>query len=104
MYTDREKRRSHYREVADYRRRVIARYKRMKGCVDCGYRLHTNALEFDHEPGTKGAKTVASMMYQGWDAIKNEIAKCNIRCANCHAVLTFARKSALLVERQTHLP
>lgn len=104
MYDTKEKRRCHYRDAADYRRRVIARYKRMKGCVDCGYRVHPDALEFDHKPGTKGAKTVASMMYSGWDAIKTEIAKCQIRCANCHAIQTFARKRALLVERQTHLP
>lgn len=104
MYKNPEARRAHYRQSADYRRRVIARYKRMKGCIDCGYNAHPDALEFDHKPGTKGTKTVGSMMYQGWDEIKRELMKCDVRCANCHAIMTFARKRALLVERQTHLP
>lgn len=88
---------------AAHRRKVLARYKRMKGCVDCGYKANSDALEFDHFPGTKGNKTVASLLYNSWTRIKEEISKCVIRCANCHAIITLERKRAGLVERQTHL-
>jgi hypothetical protein len=94
-YKSREVHRSHYRAVADYKRRVIARWKRIKGCVDCGYHKHPDALELDHRPGTKGKLTVASMMYRSWATIKKELSKCEVRCANCHAIKTFERKRAV---------
>jgi len=93
-YASKEVCRQHYRKVADHKRKVLARWKLRKGCVDCGYNSHSDALEFDHRPGTKGPKTVASMMYGSWNEIKTELTKCDIRCANCHAIQTFVRKRA----------
>lgn len=77
---------------ADERREVIASYKLSKGCVDCGYNENAYALEFDHLPGTDKRRTVASTMYQSWKAIWAEIEKCEVVCANCHAIRTFTRK------------
>lgn len=85
---------AYHRKRADHRRRVINRYKRMKGCTDCGYRDHHAALEFDHVRGTK-TRTVASLMYHGWRQIKDEIAKCDVVCSNCHSIRTFARVAKL---------
>lgn len=58
-------------------------------CVDCG---ETNplVLEFDHrEPKNKTA-TIAIMLMHGnaWAKIADEIAKCDVRCANCHSLKT----------------
>jgi hypothetical protein len=85
---------------ADHQRAVIARWKRRRGCVDCGYKAHSDALELDHRPGEIKSRTVASLMYASWEVIKCELAKCDIRCCNCHAIKTFERKrnSRLLVE------
>ena len=79
---------------ADRKRLVVARWKRRKGCVDCGYNKHPDALELDHRPGTKGRYTVASLMYHSWEKIKKELSKCEVRCSNCHAIKTFERKRA----------
>jgi len=76
---------------AAYRRRVIARYKRLKGCVDCGYKANSAALEFDHIDETTKYNTIGSMMWCKWDRIKAEIAKCVVRCANCHAIRSLER-------------
>lgn len=67
-------------------RRWLDAYKLASGCVDCGYRQHHAALHFDHVSGEKelnvcNAKSIAQA--------QREIAKCVVRCANCHAVKTF---------------
>lgn len=61
------------------------------GCVDCG-NTDIRVLEFDHISGTK-TRGVASMASRGWtlEKIKSEIAKCEVRCRNCHAIKTYER-------------
>lgn len=78
---------------ANHKRKVVSRYKTIKGCVDCGYNANAYALEFDHLPGFEKDRTVASLMYASWNMIKKEIAKCEVVCANCHAIRTFTRKT-----------
>lgn len=70
-----------------YRERVKAKvidYLRTHPCVDCG-EDDVIVLEFDHVRGKK-KRTVASMLVQGYsfEKILLEIAKCDVRCANCH--------------------
>jgi hypothetical protein len=99
-YVSKEKLKAHYKGVADYKRSVVNRWKRRKGCVDCRYKENYDALELDHLPGKKGAYTVASLMYASWKRIKEEIAKCEVVwiakcevvCANCHAIRTRQRE------------
>lgn len=63
------------------------------GCIDCGYAEHAVALQFDHT-GDDKKMNVSDMIRSdySWITIKEEIAKCEVRCANCHAVMTAARK------------
>lgn len=60
-------------------------------CVDCG---NTNilCLQFDHINKDKMAN-ISEMLTQGlsWEKIANEIAKCDVRCANCHMIVTLQR-------------
>ncbi len=53
-------------------------------CADCGESDRV-VLEFDHVRGTKRIP-IAAMVGQGFAlaAIDAEIAKCEVRCANCH--------------------
>lgn len=67
-------------------RRWLDAYKLKAGCVDCGYKAHHAALHFDHVRGEKlinvcNAKSIAQA--------EAEIEKCEVRCANCHAVKTW---------------
>lgn len=73
------------------------RYKRMCGCTDCGYSANPIALQFDHVFGSK-EMDISTMIGRGLSIskIKNEIRKCVVRCANCHAIVTYERKADAL--------
>lgn len=72
----------------------VNRYKLMCGCVDCGYKLHPSALHLDHVRGKKhyAISEMISRLYS-LRRIKEEIRKCEVRCANCHSIVTFERRS-----------
>ncbi len=62
-------------------------------CVDCG-ESDTVVLEFDHLRDKR--LDVSRMAYVGWPwrTIEAEIAKCEVRCANCHRRITHKRRQA----------
>lgn len=67
--------------------------KTANGCVDCGYAKHAQALQFDHISSNKKA-AVSNLIRSdyAWTTILIEISKCEIRCANCHAIMTASRR------------
>ena len=101
----RECQKAHYDENSDQHRANVRRtsaarraalralaFKAMAGgCVDCGCR-DIRVLEFDHVREKKVAD-VGSMIRRGRsiDAVQAEIAKCEVRCRNCHAIATVTR-------------
>jgi len=80
------------RRNADLKRNVVDAFKLAKGCIDCGYKENAAALEFDHLPGFRKNATVASLMYRSLKVIVEEIKKCEVVCANCHAIRTYNRR------------
>lgn len=74
---------------------VMAIYKHASGCVDCGYRRHMMALDFDHRPGVDKCFNISSStgLHVAEDRFWAEIAKCDVRCSNCHRVITTARRN-----------
>lgn len=71
-------------------------------CFDCGER-NPIVFEFDHlDPETKFAD-IAKMISSnyGLEAIKREIAKCDIVCANCHKIRTSTRGNHWRYARST---
>lgn len=74
-------------------REWVTAYKLEHGCVECGYREHPAALEFDHLPGFEKTEQV-SLLILGratLERVKEEIAKCELVCANCHRIRTAER-------------
>jgi len=70
---------------------VLRDIKMSRGCIDCGYKANHFALHFDHrEPPTKSFGLDAAWNYS-WERIMAEVDKCDVRCANCHAVRTHTR-------------
>lgn len=69
----------------------LASYLNEHPCVDCGF-ADIRALEFDHIGDDKIAG-VAIMVGQGvaWSKVEDEIAKCEVRCKNCHSIITAIR-------------
>ena len=54
-------------------------------CVDCG-ETDPLVLDFDHrDPSTKRMEVSSLVRHAGsWSALEEEIAKCDVRCANDH--------------------
>ena len=57
-------------------------------CVDCGER-DPLVLEFDHIRDK--CADVTSLLPLAWTRVESEIAKCEVRCANCHRRITAKR-------------
>lgn len=71
----------------------IQAFKMESGCADCGYNLHPAALEFDHRPGTIKLFNVGEKMgVYSRKKLWEEIEKCDVVCANCHAIRTTERR------------
>lgn len=71
-------------------RAVIRDAKAASGCVDCGER-DPIVLDFDHVRGRK-VRNVGMMYSSSTAALLAEIAKCEVRCANCHRRATHSRR------------
>lgn len=63
--------------------RLLHEYLRSHRCVDCG-EADIRVLEFDHVDGEKDMDVGAMLGRRSWTKILAEIAKCDVRCANCH--------------------
>lgn len=62
-------------------------------CADCGETFHHAAMSWDHLPGSEKLDDVSSLVSRHNRAlILAEIAKCELVCANCHAVRSFERR------------
>jgi hypothetical protein len=79
--------RTHRRKFREW----IGTIKLERGCMDCGYREHAAALEFDHVRGEK-VDHVARMSGRPRAVVLEEIEKCDVVCANCHRVRTEERR------------
>lgn len=53
-------------------------------------------MDFDHVRGDKISNISDMMGCFGWDAIEQEIAKCDIVCANCHRERTWKRQQDMV--------
>ena len=76
-------------ERTRYKREVLKRHKKIKGCAICGYREHAVALDYDHRDPAKKSFTIGqSASNKGLRTLAKEIAKCDVLCSNCHRVKT----------------
>jgi hypothetical protein len=95
------------RVPASYALALSEQVRAASGCADCGTREPVSALAFDHiDPSTKyrtatgRAVHPADMCKASGDGMTRyalrtiiaEWAKCEVRCANCHAARTFPER------------
>ena len=62
-------------------------------CTDCRQPFPYYILDFDHRPGVDKRFEIAKVKRGNykWETILQEIAKCDLVCANCHRRRTWQR-------------
>ncbi len=87
-----------YNERSKKQRLAIAKFisdlKDNKPCMDCGICYHYWVMQYDHRD--KKTKKASISFFKGKlrtiSVILEEIDKCDLVCANCHADRTYKRK------------
>jgi hypothetical protein len=81
------------------KRELISQHKRKK-CTDCDIQYPDYVMQFDHVPEL-GIKLfqVSDMSTLSYKRILEEISKCEVVCANCHAERTHRRRYSLVTQR-----
>ena len=93
---NREKVQTTTKERRQYLMEKYLELKSTLSCTLCGF-SHPAALVFHHrDPKTK-LYNVANMPSRtvSWDTILREVEKCDVLCANCHAILHYNEKNGL---------
>ena len=94
--TQEEKRISSTRQQRNLARekRIWIQSLKIVPCMDCGvtYWGKPYVYDFDHREGGKKELMISKVGQHGWEALKREVAKCDIVCANCHRIRTHQRK------------
>jgi hypothetical protein len=82
------------------RRDFLNQYKLRVGCAICGYNKHPQALTFDHLDQSQKDEDYSSNNLIRWGRAKmlDEIRKCRVLCANCHAEDTFNNKKHMFTK------
>ena len=57
-------------------------------CDQCGGRFPSYVMQFHHRNSATKRKTVSEMAHSKREEVLEEIGKCDILCANCHAIKT----------------
>lgn len=63
-------------------------------CGDCGGRFDPECMDFDHRDASTKKAAVARIV-ANWpieEIVLNEVAKCDLVCANCHRLRTKKRR------------
>ena len=72
-------------------RKYIQDYKEEIGCIDCGEKYPYFILDLDH---LKDKKFNLSRFWNSTndiEKVKEEMAKCEVVCSNCHRIRTHSR-------------
>ena len=74
-------------------REWISSIKSSSPCTDCGGYFHWAAMTYDHLPGHEKRGDISDLIAGGYRSVLiTEMAKCEVVCANCHAIRTFRRR------------
>lgn len=81
---------SKQREQKQLKRLFLIALKENYPCTDCGKFFYYCQMHFDHLRDKSFNVGMAYRNY-GWDKLVEEINKCELVCANCHALRTYKR-------------
>ena len=73
-------------------RAYVQELKARMPCADCKSRFPHYVMDFDHRDDKTKSDIVSRLINQlSWKRLLAEIEKCDLVCANCHRIRTFAR-------------
>lgn len=76
-------------------RKFIQDKKESSACCDCGVNYPYYVMDFDHLEGAEKDDTINFLSSTGRiGAVKREMEKCELVCANCHRERTHQRRVA----------
>lgn len=76
-----------------FRFREIVRDAKNRPCADCGNLYHFCVMDFDHRPDEEKIREVSDLKnFSSETKLREEIAKCDVVCANCHRIRTYKRR------------
>lgn len=80
--------------LARLRNREYVSSRKTEPCLDCGVAYPPHVMQFDHVTGVK-LFNVSDGINRGMSIARlaEEIEKCEVVCANCHAERTYQRSS-----------
>jgi hypothetical protein len=55
-------------------------------CMECGWSGNQAALQFHHTKPTEKEFVIGNVANKRWEFIAQELKKCILLCANCHAI------------------
>lgn len=74
------------------RREWLLGLKSGRPCTDCGRVFPPEVMQWDHVPGAPKLGNISTdFRGRSREKVLQEIAKCELVCANCHAIRTFKR-------------
>ena len=79
------------RKKAYEKRRNFLNQVKQKPCADCGDWFHPWQMQFDHREPEQKIFNIANCKAAVFKTLWEEIKKCDIVCANCHAHRTYKR-------------
>jgi hypothetical protein len=77
--------------AARQRRKMKIRELKKDPCVDCEVNYPHYVMQFDHINSDKVGDIGTMISNYSWQTVLDEIAKCELVCANCHAARTYLR-------------
>ena len=80
------------------RNQVLRASFKARPCADCNIQYPFYVMQFDHVKGQK-AFTISQRSQASKKILIEEIAKCEVVCANCHAIRTYTRKLGMSAAR-----
>lgn len=77
------------------RKRIKAMLHTLKSvpCADCGGSFDPVCMDFDHRPDEVKSFTIGAVgSSRSLEAIRAEIAKCDVVCSNCHRIRSYRKR------------
>ena len=66
------------------RRKAMVNVLKVQPCTDCGVQYPGYVMDFDHRDPAAKSFTISTNLRKPWAVVLEEIAKCDLVCANCH--------------------